>query len=93
MTLGRLVLGATLALGLGAAAQAEELKLSEQQLDQVTAGGPTGDALRAGFVSAVAFPTLFNGFAGGIGGGQAAAGISVLVDYVALEIFIAQNRL
>lgn len=89
MRLGRFVLGATLALALGAAAQAGELKLTEEQLDQVTAAGPIGDAIRRQF-AVLAFSELQNGFAGGIGG-QVNSGITVLREYIQLEILIAQN--
>lgn len=92
MRLGRLVLGAALALSLGAAAQAEEMRLTNEQLDQVTAGGPVGDAIRAAFAG-LALAELQGGFGGGIGGGQASSGITVLRDYVLLEILIAQNGL
>lgn len=97
MRLGKLVLGATVALALGTltlgtAAQAEELKLTDEQLDQVTAGGPVGDAARAAFAG-LALEALAGGFSGGIGGGQAATGITVLKEYVLLEILIAKNGL
>jgi hypothetical protein len=92
MRLGRLVLGAAVALSLGAAAQAEELTLTEDQMDQVTAGGPIGDKARAAFAG-LALGALGDGFSGGIGGGQAASGITVLREYVLLEILIAKNGL
>jgi len=92
MKLGRLALGAALAFSLGAAAQAEELKLTEAQLDQVTAAGPIGDQIRRQF-AVLALAELQSGFAGGIGGGQAQAGITVLREYVVLKILIAQAGL
>ena len=92
MKLGRLVIGAAVALSLGAAAQAEELTLTEDQMDQVTAGGPVGDQIRAAF-AVLALGELSNGFAGGIGGGQVQSGITVLREYIKLEILIAQAGL
>lgn len=91
MKLGKLVLGAVVALSLGGAAQAGELKLTDEQMDQVAAGGPIGDAIRAAFAG-LALNELSNGFAGGIQS-QASSGIYVLSEYVKLEILIAQNGL
>lgn len=92
MKLGRLVLGAAVGVTLGVAAQAEELRLTDDQMDQVTAAGPVGNAIRKAFAG-LALNELGNGFSGGIGGGQAASGITVLREYVLLEILIAQNGL
>lgn len=92
MKIGRLVIGAAVALSLGAAAQAEELTLTEDQMDQVTAGGPAGDRIRAAFAS-LALAELSNGFSGGIGGGLVRSGITVLREYVKLEIMIAEAGL
>lgn len=92
MKIGRLVIGAAVALSLGAAAQAEELTLTEDQMDQVTAGGPDGDRIRAAF-AVLALGELSKGFAGGIGGGQVQSGITVLREYIKLEILIAQAGL
>lgn len=92
MNLGMLVLGAAVALSLGAAAQAEELRLADEQLDKVTAAGPVGDQIRAAFAQ-LAFAELQSGFSGGIGGGQAQSGFTVLREYIKLEVLIAQNGL
>ncbi len=92
MKLGRLVLGAAVGITLGVAAQAGELRLTEDQMDQVTAGGPVGDQIRAVFAG-LALTELNSGLSGGIGGGQVRSGITVLREYVLLEILIAQNGL
>lgn len=89
MSLGKLVLGTALALSIGAAAQAEELTLTAEQMDRVTASGRVGDRMRAAFAR-LALAELEDGRAGGVRG-QASSGINVLVEYVKLEILIKQN--
>lgn len=89
MTLSRIVLGVALALTLGSAVEAAEVRLSEQQLDRVTAAGPRGDSIRAAFAR-LALAELQNGFSGGPRS-AAGSGINVIKEYVLLEIMIRQN--
>lgn len=103
MKLDRLALSAAVVLALGTAAQAAEigqpvpaetpkaLELTTEQLDRITAGGPIGDLARALFAQA-ALSELQSGFAGGPSG-AVGSGITVLSQYVILEILIAQNGL
>lgn len=101
MKLHRPALTAALVLALGTVAQAAEqkqaapsetpkaLELTTAQLDQITAGGPIGDAIRAAFAG-LAFAELQSGLAGGPSG-AVGSGIAVLREYVLLEIMIRQN--
>ncbi len=89
MKFSRVALGVAVALSLGSAVQAEEMRLSEQQLDRVTAAGPIGNAIRAAFAG-LALDELQNGFSGGPRS-AASSGINVLKEYVLLEIMIRQK--